>query len=54
MQHSSKKLTIAEMVNKNPASYRIRRFVTVLTTACHRLLSCARWIQSTTSHPVSL
>jgi hypothetical protein len=34
--------------------YKIPRFITMLTTACFWSLSWARWIHSTTSHPISL
>jgi hypothetical protein len=45
------KLTVAQLVNKFPAFYGTRRFITVFTTARHWSLSWARWIQSTPSQP---
>jgi hypothetical protein len=34
-----------------PYLYGIQKFTTVLTEACHRILSWARWIQFTRLHP---
>jgi len=48
------KLTITQPVKEIPSFYRIRRFITVLTTVRHWSPTWARWIQSTHSHPVSL
>jgi hypothetical protein len=47
------KLIVTQLV-KFPAFYRTWRFVTVLTRSCHWSLSWARWIQSTSSHCISL
>jgi hypothetical protein len=47
-------LTVTQPVNKFPAFYGTRRFITVFTTACHWFLSWARYIQSTPSLPISL
>jgi hypothetical protein len=44
----------AQLVNKFPAFYRIRRFITVFTRTRHRSLSWARWSQPTSSNTISL
>jgi len=41
-------------VKKFPTFYGTRRFITVFTTARHWSLPWTRWIQSTTSHPITL
>jgi hypothetical protein len=48
------KLMITHLVKKCTVFYWIRRFITVFPTACFWSLSWARWIHSTTSHPISL
>jgi hypothetical protein len=48
------KLSIVQLLKNFPAFYGIRRFLTMLTGALHWSLSCARLIQSTPSHPISL
>jgi hypothetical protein len=45
---------VIQLVNKFPAFYGTRRFITVFTRACHWSLSWARWIQSTSSHTLSV
>jgi len=37
-----------------PHIYGTQRFITVFTRACHRSVSWVRWIQTTSSHPISL
>jgi len=49
-----RELPVAHLVKKFPAFYRIRRFITVFTRACHWFLSWARCVQSTAFHPLSL
>jgi hypothetical protein len=49
MDRVLEKLTITRLVKKFPALYGSRRFIIILKTASHRLLSQARWIQSTLS-----
>ena len=46
------KLTNPQIVNKFPAYYGTRRFITAFTTARHLPLSWARWIKSM-PHPTS-
>jgi hypothetical protein len=48
------KPTVTQLVNKLPAFYGTRRFISMFTAARHRSLSWARCIQSTYSHPISL
>jgi len=48
------KLTVTQLVQKFPAFYGTRIFITVFTRASYSYLSWARWIQSTTSHTLSL
>jgi len=48
------KLTVPHPIKKSPKCYGIWRFITVLTTAHHLSISCARWIQSTSSQHMSL
>jgi len=48
------KLTVSHLVNKFPAFYRTRRFITALTSARHLFLSWASSVQSTPSYPTSL
>jgi hypothetical protein len=45
-------MTVAQLVKKFPALYGTQRFIPVFTTAHHRSVSWARWIQSTTSHHI--
>ena len=47
------KLTGLQLVEKFPAFYGTRRFITALTSVCHLSLSCASPIQSTYPHPTS-
>ena len=44
---------VLQQVNRFPAFYGTRRFITVFTSARHLHLSCARLIQSMPSHPAS-
>jgi hypothetical protein len=46
-------LTVAQLVKKFPVFYGTRRFIAVFTRASHWIVSWARWIQSTLSHPIS-
>ena len=46
------KLIVSCLVNIFSAFYRIRRFITVLTAACHLSVSWARWIHFTLFHPL--
>jgi len=48
------KLTFTQLVNKFPAFNLTWRFITVFRRAFHWSLSWSSWIQSTTSHPLSL
>jgi hypothetical protein len=48
------KLIATQIVKKFPAFYGTRRFITVFTTARHKPISWARWIQSTPHHSMSL
>jgi hypothetical protein len=48
------KLTVTHTAKKFPDFYGTRRFITVLTTARHWSLFWAWWIQSITSHAISL
>lgn len=50
----SEKLILTTAPKKCPAFYEIRRFIIVLTTACHWALSWIRQIQSISSHPTSI
>ena len=47
------KLTGLQLVQKFPAFYETRRFITALTSVRHLSLSCASPIQSTYLHPTS-
>ena len=47
------KLTGSQLVNKFPAFYGTRRFITAFTNARHLSLSWAKSIQSTPPHPTS-
>jgi len=47
-----KQTVAAQLFKKCPAFCETRRFVTVLTKACHWTLFCTGWIQSTPSHSV--
>jgi hypothetical protein len=53
-QSTSEKLTVTQLVKKFPSLYGNRRFITLFTTGRHCSLFWARWIQSTTSYPISL
>jgi hypothetical protein len=44
---------ISQLINKFPAFYKTWRCNTVYTKAGHYYLTCARWIQPTSSHPIS-
>jgi len=48
------KLTVTELVKKFPAFYGTRWSTDVFTRPRHWTLSWARWIQSTSNHPISL
>jgi hypothetical protein len=48
------KLTGLNLVKKFPVSFKIRRFISMITTACHLSVSWARWIQSTPLYTISL
>jgi hypothetical protein len=48
------KLIFVQLVKKFPSFYGTRRFITMFTRARHWSLSWVRWIQSTSSHPVSI
>jgi hypothetical protein len=48
------KIIVTHLANKRPNLYGNRRFTAVYTTARHRFLFWARWIQFTNSRPVSL
>jgi hypothetical protein len=48
------KLVVAQIVMKFPFFYRIWNFIIVYTTALHRIISGARWIQSDFLNPTSL
>jgi hypothetical protein len=48
------KLTVTQLVEKFSAFYGTRRFISLFTRSHHCFLSWARWIQSTTSHTISL
>jgi hypothetical protein len=45
---------LTQLVKKLPVLYGTRRFITVFTTARHRFLSWARWIQSTLQNSIYL
>jgi hypothetical protein len=45
---------VAQVLKNSPKSYETRRFVTVITSVRHWLLSWVRWIQSISPKPVSL
>jgi hypothetical protein len=47
------KSPVAQLL-KNFTFYRNRRFITMFTSARHRSLSWAKWIQSITPHPIHL
>jgi len=49
-----KKLIITQLVKKLPTFYGSQMFITVFVTSRHWSLYWAIWIQSTTSHPISL
>jgi hypothetical protein len=48
------KLTVDQLVKEFQSFYGTWRFITVYTTAPHKALSWARWIQSTSSQPIYL
>jgi hypothetical protein len=48
------KLTVTQLLKIFPTVYGIWRFITVFTTTHHWFLSWARYIQSTSSHPISV
>jgi len=48
------KLIVTQTVKKFPTFNGIQRFITMFTRACHLSPLRARWIQSTTSHSISL
>jgi len=48
------KQVLTQLVKKFPSFYGTRRFITVFARSNHWSLSWARYIHSTTSHPISL
>jgi len=48
------KLIVTQLVEKFSAFYEARKFITVFTRSCHWSLSWSKWIQSTSSHTLSL
>jgi hypothetical protein len=48
------KLTVPQLVKKYPTFYVTWTFITIFITTCHLSLSWARYIQTMTSHPISL
>jgi len=49
-----RKLTVTQLVNKFPAFYGTRTFITMFIRVRHWSLSWSSWIQSKTSHPICL